>query len=67
VEACVPSGKNNEPIVGFTVRDSVPLHGDDVSLAVAWKAKRWTDLPRDSQVVLRFYLENAEIFAYEIV
>ena len=66
VEAREFKDKQSGPIAGFESFQCNPINGDGVRLSVKWGGKGWSDLPRDQQLVLRFYLKDAEIFAYEI-
>jgi len=63
VEAREASGK---VIPGFAAGDCGPIAGDGVRLAAGWGNKSWTDLPKSANIVLRFHLKKAEVFAYEI-
>jgi len=65
VEAREASGKGSKPIPGFTANDCKPITGDGVRLGATWGEKGWTDLPKGPSIVLRFYLKNADMFAYE--
>jgi len=47
---------------GFTREDAVPLHGDSLRHAVAWKTKTLRDLP-PGRYSLRLHLDRAEVFA----
>ena len=66
VEAREATSKASKPIPGFTANDSKPITGDGVRLAVSWGGKGWTHLPKSPNIVLRFQLKKAELFAYEI-
>ena len=67
VEPRITAGKSSNPIDGFTRQQCSPIHGDSVRHPVSWNGKGWRDLRPDADLVLRFYLQNAEVFAYEIV
>lgn len=47
---------------GFTKDDAVPMQGDKLDFAAAWKEKSLADL-KPGKYQLRFHLDNAEIFA----
>jgi hypothetical protein len=49
----------------FTKQDSVPINGDSLRHAVGWNNETTQGLP-EGRYQLRFYLDNAELFALNI-
>ena len=58
--------ERNEPLAGFARDDCRLFEGDALCGDVVWKEKRLSDVPADREVVLRFYLKDADLFAYEL-
>ena len=66
IELRRPGGKGSAPVPGFTATECTPIRGDNVRLGVTWQARSWNDLSPDENLVIRFHLTNAEVFAYEV-
>jgi len=64
-EVCQGAGKKTTVIPGFAKGDCRPIRGDGVELTVRWKDKSWGNLATDVPLVVRFFMENAQLFAYE--
>lgn len=56
---------NSEVIEGFSRDECVIFEGDSVSAPVRWKEKDLKGIDSREEVILRFYLKDAELFAYE--
>jgi len=55
-----------KPILGFDRASCVPFTGDEIRHPVQWKDKTFAELQGREDVVLRFHLEAADLFAYEV-
>jgi len=58
--------ESGEPLAGFARDDCRLFEGDALRGELVWKEKRLSDAPADREVVLRFYLKDADLFAYEL-
>ena len=56
--------KDERPLTGFTRQDSRPFVGDDRSALLSWKGG---DLCPVDDVRLRFYLNRARLYSFELV
>jgi len=54
-------------IEGFSRDECRLFRGDSLRAAVTWKEKQFSDLDPHKPVILRFYVWDADLFAYEIV
>ena len=54
-------------IEGFSRDECIPFNGDSLRAPIRWKSKRPSDLPPDQPVILRFYVWEADLFAYEMI
>ena len=66
VEIREAQGKGSTPVPGFEAEACTPLRGDHVSAPVTWKTGNWADLAPKRNLVIRFHLDRANLFAYEI-
>ena len=55
-----------KPILGFDRASCVPFTGDEIRHPVRWKNKTFAELEGREDVVFRFQLEAADLFAYEV-
>ena len=67
VEVRRVQGKGSVPVAGFGREQSASIRGDDVRLKVSWTGSSWADLANGNNYVIRFYLKEADLFAYEII
>ena len=57
---------DGNPIEGFGVEDCLGFSGDAVSGEIKWRDKSLAELPPDCEINLRFVLDDADFFAYEL-
>ena len=53
-------------ILGYDRMACVPFAGDEIRSPVRWKEKSFAELQGQEDIVFRFHLEAADLFAYEI-
>ncbi len=53
-------------VPGYALSDAVPLAGDCLARAVAWKSGSVIILPAGDRLKARLHLDCAEVFAYEV-
>jgi hypothetical protein len=53
------------PVSGFEKENCIGFSGDDVKGEILWKEKKVSDIPVDTDVTIRFYIETGDLFAYE--
>lgn len=59
--------ENNKAIKGFTVKDSVPAKGvDQLRYKPQWKNNKNIASLKDKVVHLKFYLQNAKLYSFQI-
>ena len=54
------------PIAGFGVEDCIGFTGDSVRGEIRWQHRSLAELPPDREIRLRFLLDDADLFAYEL-
>ena len=57
---------DGNPIEGFGVVDCLGFSGDDVSGEIRWRDRSLAELHPDCEINLRFVLDDADFFAYEL-
>jgi len=67
VEVRRVQGKGSVPVAGFGREQSASIRGDDVRLKASWKGASWANLANGANYAIRFYLKDADLFAYEIM
>ena len=55
-----------EPVLGFDKEDCLPFVGDEIQGPVRWKNKSFKELKGKQDIVFRFHIESADLFAYEV-
>ena len=59
--------ENNRPINGFTVKDAVVAKGvDQLRFKPQWKNNKNIASLKDKVVRLKFYLQNAKLYSFQI-
>lgn len=58
-------GENDKPVDGFTRKDCAPISGDIPAAPVRWKKP--LALLKGKPIRLEFFLENARLFAFDLV
>ena len=53
-------------ILGYDRMASVPFKGDEIRSPVRWQNKTFAELQGQEDIVFRFHLEAADLFAYEV-
>ena len=55
-----------EPVLGFDKVNCLPFRGDEIHGFVRWNNKLFKELKGKQDIVFRFHLESADLFAYEV-
>jgi len=55
-----------EPVLGFDKVSCLPFKGDEIHGFVRWNNKLFKELKGKQDIVFRFHLESADLFAYEV-
>ncbi len=58
--------RDHNPIAGFELSACRGFIGDSVAGEITWAGKSLAELPRGSEISLRFVLDDADMFAYEL-
>ncbi len=55
------------PLEGLGLQECRPFTGDSVRGEITWAGRSLTDLSPDQEIQLRFVLDDADLYAYELV
>ena len=55
-----------DPVLGFDKGNCLPFVGDEIQGPVRWKNKSFKELKGKQDIVFRFHIESADLFAYEV-
>ena len=56
--------RNPEVIQGFERESCIPFKGDEIRYPVQWKKRKIAELVGKDNIILKFYLEDAELFSF---
>ena len=57
--------KNNQPIPGYTLEDSVPIFGDSLERKVSWENGKNLSYLQGKAIRLRFVLKDADLYSFQ--
>ncbi|MCF7837993.1 MAG: hypothetical protein K9N49_05125 [Candidatus Marinimicrobia bacterium] len=65
VKAEIVDQNTYKPVPGFEKQNCIAFNGDSVRGELVWKDRPIADIPEDTDLTLRFYIETGDLFAYE--
>jgi hypothetical protein len=57
--------RKGDSLPGFSFDDCIPFSGDFIRAPVRFRKSKFSDLPKDKFLILRFEVTSGEVFGYE--